>query len=541
MKKFTELNLGFNDAENFKERQSKELLVRYFIKTDELYSILKPNNYFLIGDKGTGKTAYSLFLSNLEFKNTQSHLNYIRETEYVKFIKLKAEKHLTLTEFTSIWKVLIYILISQQVQKAENDNVLFSKFSKFRPLQDAINEFYNSAFSPEIINALNVIDESKEVAEILHKFFKLSGEDKKTTTFSESKFQMNLLYIQNKFETALSSLKLEKDHILFIDGLDIRPRNINFEDYLECVKGLANAVWALNSDFFSQIRNSKGRLKVVILVRPDIFSQLGLQNLNNKIRDNSVLLDWRTTYPSYRTSSLFKMSDNILSSQQNSDKQYPFGECWDYYFPFKNQDRLGRENDSFVSFLRFSMFKPRDIITLLKILQESLKMGKDRKLETISEQDFESGDFRARYSDYLLGEIKDYLAFYHSDKDYELFLKFFEYLNGKASFDYSEYMTSYDQFANHVEKNQIVVPIYFESSDMFLQFLFDLNVICYIEDTIDQEPHIHWSYRERTYSNINPKVKEGVRYQIHYGLQKAFNTGKVYEKRIVKKTRRIDN
>ncbi|QTE41977.1 MULTISPECIES: hypothetical protein [Mucilaginibacter] len=111
MKKFIDLNLGFNDAENFKERQSKELLVRYFIKTDELYSILKPNNYFLIGDKGTGKTAYSLFLSNLEFKNTHSHLNYIRETEYVKFIKLKAEKHLTLPswrEYAALAKSVAY-------------------------------------------------------------------------------------------------------------------------------------------------------------------------------------------------------------------------------------------------------------------------------------------------------------------------------------------------------------------------------------------------------------------------------------------------
>lgn len=538
MKNYIELNLGFGDAENYKKRENKALLNKYFIKTDELYNVLNPSKYFLIGDKGTGKTAYSLFLSNNDFSNTSSFLNYIRETEYVKFIQLKKEKHLTLTEYTNIWKVLIYLLIAQQIQKGETDATLFSKFSKFKPLKDAIDAFYKSAFSPEIIYALNVIEETKEVAELLNKFFKLAGEDKHSESFTESKFQINLLYIQRKFEDALGSLKLEKNHILFIDGIDIRPRNIDFEDYLECVKGLANAVWTLNNDFFSKIKDSKGRLKVMVLVRPDIFSQLGLQNLNNKVRDNSVLLDWKTTYPLYKTSALFKLADNILNSQQDEYKE--LGTSWDYYFPFKPKV-YEKVEDSFVSFLRFSMFRPRDIVTMMSILQENLKEDKQRKLPVIDQLDFENAEFRKKYSDYLLGEIKDYLAFYHSDKDYELFLKFFEFLNGKAHFTYDEFMFCYEQFAQHIEKNNIETPIFFESSDNFLQFLFDLNIICYVEQTEDYEPHIHWSFRERTYSNINPKVKEGVKYSIHYGLQKAFNTGKTLARRTIKKpTRRID-
>lgn len=538
MKDFVELNLGFADAESYKKRENKQLLAKYFIRNDELYSILKPTNYFIVGDKGTGKTAYALYLANNEFSNTSSYLNYIRETEYVKFIKLKKEKHLTLTEYTNIWKILLYLLISQQIQKGEKETTIFSKLSKFRPLQDSIDAFYKSAFSPEIIYALNVIDETGALAELLHANFKISGEAKHTESFTESKFQINLLYIQKKFEDAFSSVKLEKNHILFIDGIDIRPRNIGFEDYLECVKGLANAIWTLNNDFFAQIKDSKGRIKVVMLVRPDIFSKLGLQNLNTKIRDNSVLLDWKTTYPMYKVSGLYKIADSILNTQQAEFSSV--GKAWDYYFPFKNKTQTGVMDDSFVSFLRFSMFRPRDIITMMKILQENMKMDVGRKMPVVDSLDFESSTFRAKYSDYLLGEIKDYLAFYHSDSDYEIFLKFFEYLNGKPSFTYDEFMTCYELFATHIEKNEIDIPVFFETSDNFLQFLFDLNIICYIEDTEDAAPHIHWSFRERTYSNINPKVKEGVRYNIHYGLQKAFNTGKVYERRVIKTHRKID-
>ncbi len=533
---YTDLNLGFGDAENYKKKENKDLLNRYFIQTEELHDVLKPSKYFLIGDKGTGKTAYSLYLSNNEFADTISYLNYIRETEYVKFMTLKKEKHLTLSDYTNIWKVLILLLIAEQIKKGEKYGTLFGS-KRYKLLKEAIDAFYNSAFSPELIYALNVIDSTKEVAEIMHSHFKLSGEEIISHSFTENKFQINLLYIQNKLEESLSSINLEKNHILFIDGIDIRPRNIEFEDYLECVKGLANAVWILNNDYFSKIKGSKGRIKVVILVRPDIFAQLGLQNLNNKIRDNGVLLDWKTTYPSYKNSALFKIADRILQSQQTV--RYDLGYCWNYYFPFRPTVYRKKE-DSFISFLRFSMFRPRDIVTMMSILKENIKAEDNRKLRVIDELDFDNSIFRSKYSDYLLGEIKDYISFYHSDKDYELFLKFFEFLNGMTQFSYESYMTCYDLFADYIEKNDISVPVFFESSDKFLQFLFDLNIICYIEKTEDYEPHIHWSYRDRTYSNINPKVKEGVDYSIHYGLQKAFNTGKKFRNRSIKVNRKIN-
>ena len=533
MKLYTELNLGFADAENYKKRENKQLLNKYFLKTDELSTLLNPNIYFLIGDKGTGKTAYSIYLSNTELKDTNSKINYIRETEYSKFISLKKSKNLDLTDYTNIWKVLLYLLISVKIKETEKDNVIFSLHSKFKPLNDAIDEFYKSAFSPEIINAISLIEESQIAASLLSKNFNLSGYDKTIETFNESRFQVNLLFIQKKFETALSSLNLEKSHIQFIDGIDIRPRNIEYEDYLECIKGLANAAWSLNNDFFANIRGTKGRIKVVLLLRPDIFSHLGLQNLNTKIRDNSVLLDWKTTYPIFNSSKIFKMSDNILSTQQQEHTD--LGQCWNHYFNFQPIVNKTKEN-SFVSFLRFSMFRPRDIITMMTLLQEkmSTELSSGRKFPIVDQNDFESQYFRSRYSDYLLGEIKDYLAFYHSDKDYELFLKFFEYLSGKANFTYDEYLNAYDEFATYIENDNIDVPYFFESSDSFLQFLYDLNIVCYIEDT-ENDTHIHWSFRERTYSNINPKVKEGVRYSIHYGLQKAFNTGKKIKRRTIRR------
>ncbi len=116
MKLIKELELGYADAENYKRRENKELLNRVFIRDSHLDELCQPNISFLIGDKGTGKTAYSIFLSNNNYKNTSASTRYVRETEYQKFISLKREKHLSLSDFSSIWKVILYLLIAKQVQ-----------------------------------------------------------------------------------------------------------------------------------------------------------------------------------------------------------------------------------------------------------------------------------------------------------------------------------------------------------------------------------------------------------------------------------------
>ncbi|HGE6015178.1 TPA: hypothetical protein ACGGR7_003475, partial [Vibrio cholerae] len=72
---------------------------------------------------------------------------------------------------------------------------------------------------------------------------------------------------------------------------------------------------------------------------------------------------------------------------------------------------------------------------------------------------------------------------------------------------------------------KIEAPGYCESADIFLQFLYETNVIGYIVDT-DEGAHFGWCHRERSTSNIAPKVKTGVRYDTHYAIMKALDLGK---------------
>ena len=518
----SQLNFGFADAQNYSRRENRELFNRIFFRTEELDRLCGHNIYFLLGDKGTGKTAYAVYLVNNRYKENAATINHMRETEYLKFISLKKDKQLILSDYASIWKVIIYVLIAESIAETEIRKPLIESVSKFHNLKKAIKTFYKDAFSPEIITAMSFVEDHKIAAQILSQYVGLGGEYATGLSFTESRFQTNLLYIQKQFEEALNTIKLTQDHILFIDSVDVRPTSVEYDEYLECVKGLANAVWSVNNDFFARIRDSKGRLRVVLLARPDIFNSLGLQNQNNKVRDNSVLLNWRTTYPAYRSSTIFYLADRLLSAQQ--DHQLRQGEAWDYYFPYKISHGE-KMDDSFTSFLRFSLGRPRDIIEMVMILQENFIEKRRPSVDVFCQDDFDHVDFRRKYADYMLGEVKDYLSFYYAPSDYELFLKFFEHLRGSRRFTYEEYLSAYRSFMAYVNSNPVKCPAFFDSADTFLQFLYELSIICYVEET-EVEPFARWCYRERSYANVSPKVKVGLRYEIHYGVGKALNVGR---------------
>ena len=110
--------------------------------------------------------------------------------------------------------------------------------------------------------------------------------------------------------------------------------------------------------------------QVVLLLRPDIFNSLNLQNATNKLVDNAVYLEWRTTYTDYQTSNLYKMANKLLGHSQDSENT---DGIWEQYFDWKlpssNSDK--REYDTaFMEFLKISLSRPRDIQRILALIRE---------------------------------------------------------------------------------------------------------------------------------------------------------------------------
>ncbi len=545
MKAFTDLNLGFTNAENYRKKSNKELLAKYFVRDEYLDKLLNPNIYFLVGEKGTGKTAYSTYLSNTDYKNTKAFSYDVRQTEYQKFLELKRMGQLPLSQYSEVWKTLLLILSAISILERSSTPEFLRRFTKLHALKLAIDEFYNNAFAPEIVKVLNFVESSEVSASLISKYLgsrsEVGAKLKDEIKDSNSTFQLNLLKIRRAFEEAIDALKLEEDYVIFIDGIDVRPSDISYEEYFECVRGLIDGVWAVNNDFLSNIKDSKGRIRIVLLVRPDIFLRAGLHNVNTKIRDNSVFLNWLTTYNNFRSSALYKVADRMLRAQQ--DEPMAEGAGWEYYFPFRTTSMKDQDDESvtsFLSFLRFSYYRPRDINAMMGTMKEILQ--RKGPTQQVSAQDFNDASFRDAHADYLLGEIRDQLLFYYSQADFEVFLSFFSHLKGKNKFSYSEFVDAHSAFVSECAAQAITIPQFLESADAFLQFLYEINVICYKEldeDHEDAEPFMRWCFRERTPSNLSPKVRSYVDYEIFYGLSKALNVGRRIHLQNVRRSREI--
>lgn len=524
MEKIKDLYLGFSDAQNYAQRKNKQAFNEVFVRNSYLEDLLKDNIYFLVGEKGTGKTAYATFLTNNFYKETKASTIFLSATDYEKFYNLKKNKNLDLTGFVGIWKVILLLILSKSI--AEGDKVL-SKFNKgnIDSLNSAIDEYYMNAFTPEITNVMKVIDESEIVAKLISKYAEVGGNTSNTIEFTETRFQHNLYYIEKNFSEAISKLKLNKDIVLFVDGIDIRPNDIPYADYIECIRGLVNASWVLNTNLLQNIRDSRGQLRVVLLLRPDIYSALDLQNATNKLLDNAVFLDWRTTYTNYRTSNLYKIAKQILQYKQTKID----GDIFDAYFPWNEKSRkIGRGSDTaFMEFLRISLSRPRDILVIMQYLKRIMvrdEMGVD---EVFSRDVFESDEFQNIYSEYFLSSLKDQLSFYYSNVDFEHFLKFFDFFEN-PDFTYKDYLNNYEKYIDYILDNAKEIPQFIDDEQKLLQLLYDSNIITAIEKKQDGSTFFHFSYREKSSANISPKVwiGESVSYRFHYGLYKKTKMGR---------------
>jgi hypothetical protein len=531
----SQLKLGSNDAQNYRKRGNKEYFNKIFLKTEELDDICKDDKYFLLGEKGTGKTAYAVYMTNNYYKNIYGSIQFIGQTEYHKFVKIKMDRNLEFSNYASVWRVILYLLMSEQIISRQKDlPKFFSKFTRMKLIKDAIDSFYDHAFSPEIINALHFVENNESAIEFFSSTgiidAKVGSTKKEEQSTSEHKFQINLLKIQKKFEEAFSQLRLKDGRILFIDGIDIRPPDISYNEYLQCIRGLVNAIWTVNNEIFGNLKGP-GRIKVVLLIRPDIFNSLGLQNQNNIIRDNSVLLDWRTKNEQYRNSKIFEQGDNLLKVSQNDEekKSLSLGDSWDHYFPYKVEANWKKDVllDSFPTMLKLTYARPRDIVTILSLLKENVVYNKTDQL-VFEKNDSKSPDFRDKLSKYYLAELRDQLFFYYTDAEYQIFLKFFEFLNGKREFLYHQYLRAFQDYSDFIKHNKFETPEFAKTPDDFLQFIYNLNVICYIEETIDGEQYWRWCYRQRSFGNLAPKVKTSTKYRIFDGIAKALNIGKLH-------------
>ena len=507
MKRIEELQKVKGDAYDYYYMQNADtdLFERIFIVDEVVNDIKDPYKYFLIGEKGSGKTAYTVYLSKNQDLGVSCSIKLVENTLYRKFLNMKQQKMLELSEFKDVWINLLYLIIAEDIRAKDLvDSILPIK--KYHKLTKAIDVFYSDAFKPELVNALEFIDNASSSINTMISQGVFSGGSEhgreKQKKYTEQSYQISLMKIRSGFEAVFSEMKLKRPYIVFIDGVDARPVGIDNEQYFECITELINAVLEINQTVLGPIG-----IKVMPLMRPDVMFRMPIHNLNQKIRENSVLLSWITSYRDYVQSKLFRLADNFFAKQQ--DQLYELAECWNHYFPYEVEGDSGDKENPFFEFLRYSTYKPRDILTMLNEMVEATSG------ESFTQDDFDR--MLSNYTNYLKGELKDYLLVYMNEDDYNNFLLLFDQFIGLSRFDYEAFNEKHLAYLKYLKELGRLAPAGLQTGAEALQLLYDANIIC-----CQDNGTVYWSYSERNYANMKPEVRKGGQYAFSMAYAKAF-------------------
>ncbi|WP_073689225.1 P-loop ATPase, Sll1717 family, partial [Streptococcus salivarius] len=426
-KKVSELRTLSTNADDFNQTRNvrdEKLFDRVFLK-DEFYELISnQNTYFIVGEKGSGKTAYAVYYCNNKRRGI-AELNRVPSQMYYKFINLKQRGQLANTPYHEIWENVIMMMILNYIKNDLEKNI-FKRIlhkKKIKQISFFLEKFHKNAYDPNFEAILDVVQSYTEkiTAELSAKLTSskinlgslINGEssEQNTATSHLQKTSMALTELFNESKQLFEKVKFSKNIDFFIDGIDILPEDVDYEVYKACIQGLANAVANLNSD---KILRRMG-VRICLLIRPDLLFDMKLYNGSQVLKNNTVYLKWEVADKDYRHSLLFKMADNYLSKQQEKPSKR-LGKTWDYYFPYNYKPFTKSDAvNSFVQFLSYSNYKPRDILTLLNLIIENNKNSKTK--DKFHRKDLKK--IQTEYHRYLMNELRDYMSVYISTDEFK--------------------------------------------------------------------------------------------------------------------------
>ena len=206
--------------------------------------------------------------------------------DYNKIIQMKKEGKLTYTDYVTLWKAALLIKLCASLDKTEIS--LRGKFG-FLKIENLLNKYNFTRFTEDTFSPISYMDSSEFVESGRLKAAKggiepnvgYSKKKNEQDTMQKSIYVDEWVRFINEISQEIERIRLSNTHYLFVDGIDIRPQNIEFESYSECVYSLIRAVYDINFSILSKIKDrKKGRLQIIVLTRL-IFSCIRAYPIRN--------------------------------------------------------------------------------------------------------------------------------------------------------------------------------------------------------------------------------------------------------------------
>lgn len=356
---------------------------RYFYHINFVHKLISGQKSFVIGRKGTGKTAigkhietqrgYNIFTKKLTFKNFPFNELY----------SLNNQKFPAPNQYITLWKYLIYTTIVKHMMKNENiDFEIREKLIKIyssdpeASLSRSISRWVSGKFSLNVLEYGIGIEGGKE------------NNENKTTWIDRVEILEDLIY--NYCD--------DSNYLIVFDELDEDYTDIlkaeKYREYTYLITGLFKAVQDVKSIF----PNEKFKINPIVFLRDDIYSILQDPD-KNKWSDVLIWIEWNRLeiqkLIAFRISRAISPDGEILNFQK----------AWDKIFAKEMVaigDRQQKSIGAFEYIFRNTMLRPRDFIKYIQICAENA-LKNNNKLINAKAIKYNSRPF----SNYLRKELED--------------------------------------------------------------------------------------------------------------------------------------
>lgn len=354
----------------------------YFYYIQEVNDIVQGNRYFVIGRKGSGKTAiaqhlaelteHNVFSARLSFKNFPFNILYSLENN---------REYTAPNQYISMWKYLIYSYLCKQMIENENiDLGIRNKLAKLYgdsteiSLNKLIERWTSKAFGLEVLGV---------------------GFNYERERFAEEVTWIDTIEI---LERVILDYCDDSQYYFLFDELDEDYKEFTTQDesrnYMCMLTSLLKAVQQIRSTFDVAQKN----IFPIVFLRSDIYAQLKDAD-KNKWRESLIDLEWNTS----KIKNMLAHRICVAMDMPETD----FENIWSVLFSrakVKMGNNQNREMDIFSYIERSTEMRPRDFVQYIK---ECVELAKERQEFPVLPETVKEAD--DSFSEYLKGETIDEL------------------------------------------------------------------------------------------------------------------------------------
>lgn len=356
-----------------------ELMSRYFFHRRDVDRLKKGNSFFVIGRKGSGKTAIAKYMNTQKEYNQFSIKLDFKSFPFNELYELYDKGFTVPNQYITIWKYVIYSNIAKLMIKNERIN-------------PTIRQKLESAYSLDP-NGLSRMIKKWTAADFKLPWFSMGGK--------REEYENNLSWI-DKVEILEDVIKNHIDdssYLIIFDELDEDYKDILIkstnDNYLSLITSLFKAIQDIKSIF----EDKKKIIMPIVFLRDDIY-EIIMDNDKNKWNNNVIYVDWELD--KIKEMLAFRLSRTI---NKDCTQILDFNDAWIKLFENKKigyGNRQSKKVDAITHISRLTHLRPRDFIFyIISCVETSLKKEEyPIKIQTIRQSD-------KAFSNYFKRELQD--------------------------------------------------------------------------------------------------------------------------------------